>query len=200
MYKYKNINFTQTQTFTSVACGPSVGLVAPNLCSCVCVCVHILLAATCRPKPQSAALHKAYPHQSSPKQVLLACHLPSLTAGCRSGVWWSGPDLIRRQPHPFSVCCSHTSISASDLQAAQTPAPTRAVYAQSPQYWLVCICVFVPTPINSHLILSPHSPQHCACRFCSYWAETVLESSLNHFIYTFLYFTGILFKIMCLHV
>lgn len=86
----------------------------------------------------------------------------SLTAGCRRGVWWSGPGLIRLHPLSFlCVCRSHTSVHLSICLTHRLPSTNTcshySVYAWSTQHWLVCVCLCL-CPCPDHLPPYPEPP------------------------------------------
>ncbi len=118
------------------------------------------------------SLHKASPHQSSPTQCCWPAVCP-VQSDCwvqeRGMVVWPRPDKAAAPLPSLSVCRSHTSIHLSSHPPiwptgcpAQTPAPTTAVYARSPQYCLVCVCVCL-CPCPHHLPPYPQPPAQGYC-------------------------------------
>lgn len=167
-------NFSHAQTSTTV-------LVAIHLCglclsTCVYVCVYTYvcwLLSACmfsvcdwakRAHSDTHILihtHTYYAKHPLTSQALrsaagLQFAQSSLTAGCRRGVWWSGPGLIRLHPPSFSMCLSLTHLSPSVHPSTRL---THRLPSTNTCSHYCCLCLKYPALAGMCVSLSlPQSP------------------------------------------
>lgn len=183
-----------------VGCVPSVWPVPLTLC--VCVYLHVcLLAPTCQLTPNvwlrktcslwdTRSPSEKHPFTSqaprSAAGLLFAQSRP--TAGCRRGVRWSGPGLIRLHPLPFYVSVTNTPLSICPSIHPLTPQaaqhkhllPTLFFCLENQTLSAVCVCV-----CPSHLPLYPEPPSSghclelCLCVLCGCVCCLILNSEIH---------------------